>query len=57
MEKKRVVISVMLAIIGLCVVMSIPVIEVSYTAKESYNATEIYYVTEPYIFASILSGS
>jgi hypothetical protein len=48
MEKKWLVISVMLAIICLCVVMSIPVIKVAYTVKEPYNAIETYYEKEPY---------
>ena len=48
MEKKWIAISVMLVIICACVVMSIPVIKVAYTAKEPYSATETYYETEPY---------
>jgi len=48
MEKKWIVISIVLAIICACVVMSIPVIKVAYTAIEPYSATETYYVTEPY---------
>ena len=48
MEKKWIAISVILAIICACVVMSVPVIKVAYTVKEPYTATETYYVKEPY---------
>ena len=49
MEKKWIAISVILAIICACVVMSAPLIKVAYTVKEPYNAAETYYVKEPYI--------
>ena len=48
MEKKWIAISVILAIICACAVMSLPVIKVAYTVKEPYTATEMYYVTESY---------
>jgi len=48
MEKKWIAISVILAIICACVVMSVPVIKVAYTVKEPYTTTETYYVKEPY---------
>ena len=48
MEKKWIAISVILAIMCACVVMSIPMIEVSYMVKEPYSATETYYEKEPY---------
>ena len=48
MEKKWIVISVILAIMCACVVISIPVIKVAYTVKEPYTTTETYYEKEPY---------
>lgn len=48
MEKKWIAIGIILAIMCVCVVMSIPIIEVDYTVKEPYSAMETYYVKEPY---------
>ncbi len=55
MEKKWLAISITLAVICLCVFMSIPAIKVPYTVKEPYSVTEIDYVTEPYIESAPLA--